>query len=133
MALDMEEMRRLQVALQEHYAGWWEPIDHEHGKNKMLWMLAELGEAIQIVKRNPSVELMQQGSSRHDLVEELADVMMYFHDILLCYGITPEEFEQIYREKHNRNMTRWKKSENVAGMQKNAAESNTQITTGESR
>ena len=35
--------------------------------------------------------------------------MMYFNDILLCYDISPEEFEQIYRAKHSRNMTRWKK------------------------
>ena len=29
----------------------------------------------------------------------------------MCYGITPEEFEAIYRAKHERNMTRWKKPE----------------------
>lgn len=115
MAIDFDEMQARQKALQARYAGWWEPVDPEHGKNKMLWMLAELGEAIQVVKRCPSNEIMEEGPTRHDLVEELADVMMYFNDILLCYHITPEEFSAIYREKHERNMTRWKKPEEREG------------------
>ena len=109
MSLNMNDMREMQETLQTRYAGWWEPVDPEHGKNKMLWMLAELGEAIQVVKRHPTEEIAQPGSVRHDFVEELADVLMYFNDILLCYGITPEEFEKVYRAKHERNMTRWKK------------------------
>jgi NTP pyrophosphatase (non-canonical NTP hydrolase) len=109
MALDMNGMREMQQTLQARYAGWWEPIDPEHGKNKILWMLAELGEAIQVVKRHPVEEIAQPGDVRHDFVEEMADVLMYFNDILLCYGITPEEFEDVYRAKHARNMTRWKK------------------------
>lgn len=109
MSLDMKDMRQMQQALQARYAGWWEPVDLEHGKNKMLWMLAELGEAIQVVKRHPVEEIAQPGVVRHDFVEEMADVLMFFNDILLCYDVTPEEFEAAYRAKHERNMTRWKK------------------------
>lgn len=114
MAIDFSEMQERQKALQARYAGWWEPVDPEHGKNKMLWMLAELGEAIQIVKRRPAGEIAEAGSTRHDFIEELADVLMYFNDVLLCFGITPEEFSDIYREKHERNMTRWKKPDERA-------------------
>lgn len=109
MALDMQEMKQLQQALQERYAGWWEPVDPEHGKNKILWMVAELGEAIQVVKRHPAGEIMEHGKIRADFVEEMADVLMYFNDILLCFDIAPEEFEVVYRAKHARNLTRWKK------------------------
>ena len=109
MALDMNDMLNMQRTLQARYAGWWEPVDPEHGKNKMLWMLAEMGEAIQVVKKHSVSEIMESGCTRHDFVEELADVMMFFNDIMLCYGITPEEFENVYRAKHERNMTRWKK------------------------
>ena len=108
MGLDIREMQELQRTLQERYKGWWEPVDPDHGRNKMLWMLAELGEAIQILKRNPSARIMQNEELRHDFVEELADALMYFNDILLCFDISPEEFEQVYRQKHDRNMTRWK-------------------------
>lgn len=109
MSLDFDEMQKRQRALQERYAGWWEPIDPEHGKNKILWMLAELGEAIQIVKRHTPHEIVQGGTVRNDFIEEMADVLMYFNDVMLCYHITPEEFEKIYIAKHERNMTRWKK------------------------
>lgn len=109
MALDMQEMKRLQQTLQERYAGWWEPVDAAHGKNKILWMMAELGEAIQVIKRHPESEIMAPGDVRRDFVEEMADVLMFFNDVLLCYDITPEEFEEVYRAKHSRNMTRWKK------------------------
>lgn len=111
MSLDLQEMQKLQQALQERYAGWWEPVDPEHGKNKLLWMLAELGEVIQLIKRNPTDALLGQDELRHDLVEEMADVLMFFNDVLLCYGISPEEFEEIYRAKLARNMNRWKKPE----------------------
>lgn len=109
MALDMQEMKRLQQTLQERYAGWWEPVDAAHGKNKILWMMAELGEAIQVIKRHPESEIIAPGDVRRDFVEEMADVLMFFNDVLLCYDITPEEFEEVYRAKHSRNMTRWKK------------------------
>lgn len=109
MGMDLNEMQQLQKTLQARYAGWWEPVDPEHGKNKILWLLAELGEAIQVVKRRPAEELAAPGKTRDDFVEELADVLMYFNDVLLCYGISPEEFEAVYRAKHARNMTRWKK------------------------
>ena len=109
MSLDMNDMRDMQQTLQARYAGWWEPIDPEHGKNKLLWMAAELGEAIQVVKRHPADDIAKPGAIRNDFVEEMADVLMYFNDVLLCYGVTPEEFDKIYRAKHERNMNRWKK------------------------
>ena len=109
MSLDFNEMQERQKALQARYAGWWESVDPDHGRNKVLWMLAELGEAIQILKRNPSENLMEQGNVRHDFIEEMADVLMYFNDVMLCYDISPEEFTDVYRAKHERNMTRWKK------------------------
>ena len=111
MALDFHDMQEMQQALQARYAGWWEPIDPEHGKNKILWLMSELGEAIQVVKRHSAQEVMTKGEVRHDLIEEMADVLMFYNDVLLCYGITPEELEVVYRAKHERNMTRWIKPE----------------------
>lgn len=107
--LNIEEMQDMQRRLQERYAGWWEPIDPERGLNKLMWMIAEVGEAAQILKRKGHQGVMEQADVRADFVEELADVLMYFGDVLLCYGVTPEEFEAVYRAKHERNMTRWQK------------------------
>ncbi len=107
MALDFESMQAIQKELQEKYRDKWEPVDPQRGLNKLMWMIGEVGEAAQILKRKGHWNVMNTPEVRHDFVEELCDVMMYFNDVLLCYGITPEEFEEIYRAKHARNMTRW--------------------------
>ena len=38
---------------------------------------------------------------------ELADVLMYFNDILLCCGISAEKLKQSYINKFEKNMKRW--------------------------
>ena len=90
----LNEMQEMQKKLQEKYQGKWEPIEIETGKNKMLWMIAEMGEVIDIVKKNGAQKAVTEPALRNDLVEELADVLMFYNDILLCYGITPEELKQ---------------------------------------
>ena len=44
---------------------------------------------------------------RKHLVEEMADVLMYYNDVMLCYGITAEELKAAYTEKFEKNMKRW--------------------------
>ena len=49
----------------------------------------------------------EESTLREQLIEELADVLMYYNDVLLCYGITADELKQSYTNKFRRNMTRW--------------------------
>ena len=44
---------------------------------------------------------------KKNVIEELADVLMYYNDILLCYDISSEELKTAYKEKFERNMKRW--------------------------
>ena len=103
----VKDMLDMQRTLQERYKDRWEPIGPETGQNKLLWMVGEIGEVIDIVKKNSGVKACADASLRHDLVEELADVLMYFGDVMLCYGITSEELQESYTAKFQRNMTRW--------------------------
>ena len=103
----MSEMQEMQKALQEKYKHKWEPICPEIGQNKLLWMIGEIGEVIDIVKKNGGDVACTDKNIRHDLVEEMADVLMYFNDVMLCYGISEEEMKKAYTEKFERNMTRW--------------------------
>ena len=82
-------------------------ISPETGKNKLLWMIGEVGEVIDIVKKHGDLTACEDPDLRADLVEELADVLMYYNDILLCYGITAEELKTAYTRKFEKNMTRW--------------------------
>lgn len=105
---DINEMLTMQRTLQEHYKNIWEPIGPETGQNKLLWMIGEIGEVIDVVKKNGGTKACSDTELRKDLVEELADVLMYYNDVLLCYGISAEELKKAYTEKFERNMTRWK-------------------------
>ena len=71
-------------------------------------MVGEIGEVIDIVKKNGGQRAAGDTQLRTHLVEELADVLMYYNEVLLCYGVTAEELKRAYTEKVERNMTRWK-------------------------
>ena len=103
----INEMQEMQKALQDRYKHKWEPICPEIGQNKLLWMIGEIGEVIDIVKNNGGERACTDESLRRALVEEMADVLMYYNDVMLCYGITAEELKNSYSAKFEKNMKRW--------------------------
>lgn len=103
----INEMLTMQKALQEKYKDKWEPICAEVGKNKLLWMIGEIGEVIDLVKKHGGTKVSTDEELRKYLVEEMADVLMYYNDVMLCYGITADELKKAYEEKFQKNMNRW--------------------------
>lgn len=103
----MNEMQDMQKRLQDKYKDQWEPISPETGKNKLLWMIGEVGEVIDIVKKYGDLTAITDAELRKDLVEEMADILMYYNDVMLCYGISADELKQSYTKKFEKNMTRW--------------------------
>ncbi len=101
------EMQEMQNELQEKYKSKWQPICAETGKDKLLWMISEIGEVIDIIKKNGSTKIMTVPEIRNILVEEMADVLMYYNDVLNCYGISEEELKNAYVSKFEKNMKRW--------------------------
>ena len=70
-------------------------------------MLGEVGEVIDIIKKNGDQKAVEDAEVRQHLVEEMADVLMYYNDVLLCYGISEQELKEAYTAKFKKNMTRW--------------------------
>ena len=70
-------------------------------------MVGEIGEVIDIVKKNGASKASQDAQLRKNLIEELADVLMYYNDVLLCYDISSEELKTAYVNKFEKNMKRW--------------------------
>ena len=103
----LNEMLEMQRELQEKYKDKWKPICPDRGKEQLLWMIGEIGEVIDIVKKNGAEKAVQDKSLRADLIEEMADVLMYYNDVLLCFEISPEELKEVYINKFERNMKRW--------------------------
>ena len=103
----INEMQAMQRTLQDRYRHKWEPIGPATGQNKLLWMIGDVGEVIDIVKKHGGETACTDPALRSALVEELADVLMYYNDVLLCYGISADELRQTYTEKFEKNMGRW--------------------------
>ena len=103
----VNEMLVMQQKLQKKYQDKWGALSPEIGKNQLLWLVGEIGEVIDIVKKHGGTKAAEDPRLRKDLVEELADVLMYYNDVLLCYGITAEELKNAYTDKFERNMKRW--------------------------
>lgn len=70
-------------------------------------MIGEIGEVIDIIKKNGESKALEENDLRRHLIEEMADVLMYYNDVLLCYGIRGEELKEAYTTKFKKNMERW--------------------------
>lgn len=70
-------------------------------------MIGEIGEVIDLIKKHGDRKASQDAALRKDLVEEMADVLMYYNDVLLCYGISAAELKQAYTAKFEKNLSRW--------------------------
>ena len=103
----INEMLEMQRTLQKQYKDKWKPVNPERGKDQLLWMIGEIGEVIDIIKKHGGDAASQDKDLRADLIEEMADVLMYYNDVLLCYGISAEELKQSYIRKFEKNMKRW--------------------------
>lgn len=103
----IKDMLTMQRTLQEKYKDKWETICPEAGKHKLLWLLGEVGEVIDIIKKNGDQKAVEALDLRQHLIEEMADVLMYYNDVLLCYGISEQELKEAYIAKFEKNMTRW--------------------------
>ena len=105
--LTVREMLEMQKRLQEKYKDKWTPLGPATAKNQLLWMLGECGEVIDILKKQGGEAVTVPGPVREHFIEEMADVLMYYHDILLCCGISADELRDSYIKKHETNMNRW--------------------------
>ncbi len=103
----INEMLEMQRELQDKYKDKWETISPVVGKNKLLWMIGEIGEVIDIIKKNGDEKSLDDKELRQHLVEEMSDVLMYYNDVLLCYGISSDELKEAYTTKFEKNMKRW--------------------------
>lgn len=106
MDLKISDMMEMQRTLFEPHKDKWPPMTPEYGRDFILFMIEEIGESIAILKKKGDSAVMENEAVRRAFLEEMCDVMMYFHDTLLRYGVTAEEFSRAYLDKHCQNMGR---------------------------
>lgn len=104
--LSFSEMLKMQYELWEKHKDSWSPLEPQYARNSLLWMMAEIGEVIDIIKKCEETTIMTDKKVKASFVEELCDVLMYFNDTLLRYDISPKDIANAYVNKHNKNMKR---------------------------
>lgn len=104
--LTISEMRKMQDELYELNKEKWSDRNPEDGKNHLLYMVEEMGECISIIKKKGINSIMEQGHVRERFVEEISDVLMYYNEVLIRFGITPEELSEAYIKKYETNIHR---------------------------
>ncbi|MTI65988.1 MAG: nucleotide pyrophosphohydrolase [Firmicutes bacterium] len=104
--LQISELIDLSYRLWSKNKDKWSPMEPEYGKEFILYMIEEIGEVIQIIKKKREDKIMNNVEVRERFVEELGDVLMYYIDVLNRFDISAEEFSKIYMKKFNENLTR---------------------------
>ena len=97
---------RMQRQLTERNKDKWAPMIPENARSSLLWMIGELGEAIEILKKCGEREVMEDREVRNAFVTELADVLMYYSNLCICMGVSAGELSETFVAKHNKNMKR---------------------------
>ena len=106
MDLKISDMIQMQRELFKLHQQEWPALEPEYGKNMILYMVEEIGEVISIVKKKGDRAITDDTLIRNAFLEEMADVMMYYMDILLRYHVTAEEISNAFARKHAVNMGR---------------------------
>lgn len=106
MDLSMSQMQQMQKALYEPNKEKWSPMEPEYGKDYILYMMEEVGEVIAVLKKKGTDAVVSDSAVRAVFLEEVADVLMYYQDVLLRFAVTPEEISEAYLKKHRKNLGR---------------------------
>ena len=106
MDLSISQMMDMQKALFALHENQWSPMEPEYGRDFILYMVEEVGEAIAILKKKGCDAVLSDADVRSAFLEEMADVLMYYQEVLLRFHVTPDEISRAYEAKHLRNMGR---------------------------
>lgn len=102
--ITISDMQEMQTELR--IAKGWTDTAPENSKDHLLNMIGEIGEVADIFKKKGIDKCMSDPKVRAMLVEEMADVQMYFVEVMNRLQITSKEFSQAYVNKHNKIMGR---------------------------
>lgn len=105
--MSISRMQEIQRELQAKYGDDWIQMAPENGHYSVLWAIGEVGEMIDIIKKQGYDAIMNDPDVRTDFIKEWVDVMMFMTDVTLCFDMSAEEITRLYEEKHAYNMKRW--------------------------
>ena len=102
--ISINDMKAMQESLRQIKG--WNDTAPEFSKDHLLNMIGEVGEVASIFKKKGINKCMTDPQIRAELIEELADVEMYFIEVLNRLKVSPQEFSQAYIKKYQKNIGR---------------------------
>jgi len=111
--LTIKDMLIMSRELWEMNKDKWSPLEPVHARNHFLWMVGEIGEVLNIIKKCGEERIMSDVNVKAAFTEEMCDILMYFSDILMRYDINAEDITSAYVKKHNYNMNRDYETERI--------------------
>ncbi len=103
--ISISEMMEFSKKLYKKHENYWEHTP-ESNIYWVSWLVGEIGEMIDIIKKKGADKIMNDKTTRLEMLKEIADCYMYLADILNRYEFTDKEFSKVYREKMNYNFSR---------------------------
>ena len=103
--ITIKEMLDLSDKLHDKYKDCWDNSP-ESNINWVCWLVGEVGEVIDIIKKKGADKIMNDETIRREMLLEITDCYMYLADIINRYKFTAEEFSEAYNEKMDYNLGR---------------------------
>ena len=102
----INEMQEMQKALRDKYKDRWGELTPEVGKNQLLWMVGEIGEVIDIVKKH-----LAQGHEldKDRILGELGDIAWYLAEAATALDMDLEDVLQANIDKLKKRRERQKR------------------------
>jgi NTP pyrophosphatase (non-canonical NTP hydrolase) len=104
--LKISELKQMQFELYEKNKERWNDMEPNAAKMHLLYMVEEMGECISIIKKKGIDKVMNDEGVRGRFTEEIADVLMYYTEVLNRLDISAEELSNAYIKKHEINLNR---------------------------
>ncbi len=105
--ISIKQMLEMKRALNDKYGKDWIKLSPENGHYSVLWAIGEVGEMIDIIKKQGHKSIMENADIRKEFIQELTDVMSYLTSVMICYDISAEEFSKNFEEKYAYNIKRF--------------------------
>lgn len=102
--LDISQMMQLSKKLYAQHKDSWMPMTPESGIYWIAWLVGEVGEVIDVVKKKGHEKITSDPEVRKEMLLEVVDCYMYLADILNRYGYTAKDFSNAYKEKMEHNL-----------------------------
>ncbi len=104
--ISIEDMLTLSMQLYQKHKREWRAMTPENNIYWIAWLVGEIGEVIDILKKEGTKRIMHNPKVRQTMLLEITDCYMYLADILNRYKFTAQEFSQAYFTKMNYNFKR---------------------------